>query len=111
MNGGRPKLCEKKHRTAELKCLKLISKIELLKLNNSFVAKLELPHKVQMHSEFKQYFKYIRGAAVVALLGIILSWIFNQFYTEKVSFFSIVNILAMLRKLFRIVTIGRYISI
>ncbi|XP_047525453.1 uncharacterized protein LOC125063198 isoform X1 [Pieris napi] len=83
MNGDSAKHYEKKLKTAEFKCLKLIRKIENLKLKNTFVAKLELPHKVQIPSEFSRYFKYIIGASVVAFLGFIMSWIFNQFYTEN----------------------------
>ncbi|XP_045489278.1 uncharacterized protein LOC111004051 [Pieris rapae] len=81
MNGDRAKLYEKKLKTAEFKCLKLISKIDNLKLDNTFVSKLELPHKIP--SEFRSYFKYIIGTAVVAFIGFILSWIFNQLYTEN----------------------------
>lgn len=83
MYAARTKMCEKKLKIAELKFLKINSKIKVLKLNNAYVSKLELPHKVQLFNDYIQYFKCFTGFVIVAFLGILFSWIF-KIYTEEV---------------------------
>lgn len=40
---SRNKLCDKKFKTAELKVLKILNKIESLKLSNSYISSLYIP--------------------------------------------------------------------
>lgn len=58
---SRNKTCDKKFKTAELKVLKILSKIESLKLSNSYISRLDIPgekreFRIHFHGKPKCYF-------------------------------------------------------
>lgn len=84
MSPTHPKVCDKKMKAAELKLLKILSKIENINLGDSYISRLHLPDygkKIDSKtSKFK--FKYLYFS--IAFLIFILSvwWIYPNYASE-----------------------------
>ncbi|XP_026738372.1 uncharacterized protein LOC113506432 [Trichoplusia ni] len=66
----RPKSCAKTYKTAELKVLKILSKIDSLKLSSSYISQLDIPKSSESNVLRRKSTVYVSLAAV--LVGVML---------------------------------------
>lgn len=82
----RPKSCAKSYKTAELKVLKILSKIDSLKLNSSYISQLDIPKSSESNVLLRKSTVYVLLAAV--LVGVMLlsaRWVHKELLGNRVS--------------------------
>lgn len=91
----RPKVCAKTYKTAELKMMKILNKIDSLKLSNSYIARLDIPKS----SEKKEKVLGRKTSSYIVLIAVLISafvfsarWIYTEFLESRVSLFGNVPI-------------------
>lgn len=78
-----PKSFDKKLKNAELKFAKILNKIESVKLNNYYLAKLQVPAKKDSSlSKKKLFYFYAFG---LLMLIVVAKWIYNEWPSNGVS--------------------------
>ncbi|KAH9629830.1 hypothetical protein HF086_011480 [Spodoptera exigua] len=83
----RPKTCAKTYKTAELKVMKILNKIDSLKLSNSYIAQLDIP-KISGEKVFGR-----KSSSYVVLIAVLISafllsarWIYTEFLESRPAF-------------------------
>ncbi|XP_075971250.1 uncharacterized protein LOC142973449 [Anticarsia gemmatalis] len=77
----RPKTCVKTYKAAELKVLKIINKIDSLKLSNSYISRLEIPKNekgVFLNGKSLSYF--FISVVIILFCGFGARWIYTEFF-------------------------------
>ncbi|KOB71502.1 Uncharacterized protein OBRU01_13637 [Operophtera brumata] len=78
-----PKTCEKKLKQAEAKVQKILSKMEVVKLNNSYISRLGVPkprRTIKSVNKYKLNVVYAFGAVLLFLGG---SWVYREWPSSK----------------------------
>ncbi|XP_045534973.1 uncharacterized protein LOC106720126 [Papilio machaon] len=85
MSPSRPKLCDKKLKSAEIKLLKILHKIDNMKLSNSYISRLMLPEckKPFISETFNQNITFYYLGIAVLIIIFTYWWIYPSFASER----------------------------
>ena len=85
----RSKTCAKTYKTAELKVLKILNKIDSLKLSNSYISRLDIPRNSEKKVFGAKPAGYVWWSAVLIFIGLISArWVYTELLGSRVSCYT-----------------------
>lgn len=82
----RSKTCAKTYKTAELKVMKILNKIDCLKLSNSYISRLDMPRNSEKKVFGGKSAGYVLWTAALIFLGLISArWVYVELLGSRVS--------------------------